>query len=192
MRVGFGIPGMAGFGISSVHGDRSTVGFEQLAMPMFDSLYNFARWLTHNPSDAEDLVQETFLKALKSYSSFQPGSNFRAWIFRILKNTFLSSCAKLERRMTDALDSEEGSPVLPTTSTTPESLLLDSSGVERVRRAMEELPVIFREVILLCDTEDASYREIATILSIPMGTVMSRLARARKALREALRSGGRD
>jgi len=187
-RIGFGPQGMVGFGTSSSQEDKSLAGFEELAMPLFDSLYNFARWLVHNQNDAEDLVQETYLKALRSFASFQPGTNFRAWMFKILKNTFLSSCSKLERRMTVAMDSEEDFPVLPTTSVTPESLLIERSGDDAVRCAIEQLPVIFREVILLCDVEDASYREIAEILSIPIGTVMSRLARARKAVRESLRS----
>jgi RNA polymerase sigma-70 factor (ECF subfamily) len=160
-------------------------GFEELAMPLFDSLYNFARWLAGNQNDAEDLVQETYLKAFRSYASFAPGTNFRAWIFQILKNTFLASCAKLERRLTIAVDSEED---LPGISATPESLLIGRSDIDAVRSAIEQLPAIFREVILLCDVEDASYREIAEILSIPIGTVMSRLARARKMIRESLRS----
>ena len=160
-------------------------GFEELAMPLFDSLYNFARWLAQNQSDAEDLVQETYLKALRSYPAFEPGTNFRAWIFKILKNTFLGSCSKLEHRMTLAMDSEED---MPATSANPESLLIGRSDIDAVRCAIEQLPVIFREVVLLCDVEDASYREIAEILSIPMGTVMSRLARARKMVRESLRS----
>jgi RNA polymerase sigma factor (sigma-70 family) len=160
-------------------------GFEDMAVPLFDSLYNFARWLVQNQSDAEDLVQETYLKALRSYASFEPGTNFRAWIFRILKNTFLASCSKLEHRMTLAMDSEED---LPATSATPESLLIGRSDIDAVRCAIADLPVIFREVVLLCDVEDASYREIAEILSIPIGTVMSRLARARKMVRESLRS----
>jgi RNA polymerase sigma factor (sigma-70 family) len=170
---------------SSSQEDRSLARFEDLAMPLFDSLYNFARWLVQNQSDAEDLVQETYLKALRSYASFEPGTNFRAWIFKILKNTFLGSCSKLEHRMTLAMDSEED---LPATSGTPESLLIDRSDIDAVRCAIEQLPVIFREVVLLCDVEDASYREIAEILSIPIGTVMSRLARARKMVRESLRS----
>ncbi len=188
MRIGFGSQGMARFGTSSSQHDKSLPGFEELAMPLFDSLYNFARWLVHNQNDAEDLVQEAYLKALRSFASFQPDTNFRAWMFRILKNTFLSSCSKLDRRMTVAMDAEEDFPVLPATSVTPESLLIERSGNDSVRRAIEQLPVIFREVILLCDVEDASYREIAEILSIPIGTVMSRLARARKAVRESLRS----
>ena len=110
MRVGFGPQGMALFGASSSQDDKSSAGFEELAMPLFDSLYNFARWLAHNSNDAEDLVQETYLKALRSFASFQPGTNFRAWIFRILKNTFLSSRSKLDRSMTVAMDSEEDFP----------------------------------------------------------------------------------
>jgi len=160
--------------------------FEELAMPMFPSLYNMARWLAQNPNDAEDLVQETYLKALRGFDSFEPGTNFRAWIFQILRNTFLGSRSKLERRMTQAMDSEEDFPVA---SGTPESLLIGRSDADAVRHAIEQLPVIFREVILLCDVEEASYREIAEILSIPMGTVMSRLARARKTVRESLRRG---
>jgi len=188
MRFGFGAQGMVLLGTSSSQDDKSLAGFEELAMPLFDSLYNFARWLVHNQNDAEDLVQETYLKALRSFASFQPGTNFRAWIFQILRNTFLSSCSKLERRMTVAMESEEDFPVLPASSVTPESLLIDRSGNDAVRCAIAQLPVIFREVILLCDVEDASYREIAEILSIPIGTVMSRLARARKAVRQSLRS----
>ncbi len=172
-------------GPSSSPENRSLAEFEELAIPLFDSLYNFARWLTKNQNDAEDLVQETYLKAFRSFASFEPGTNFRAWIFQILKNTFLGSCSKLERRMTLALASEED---LPTTSATPESQLMGRTDIEAVRSAIEQLPVIFREVILLSDVEDAPYREIAEILSIPMGTVMSRLARARKMVRDSLRS----
>src|SRR6202007_1175515 len=97
--------------------------------------------------------------------------------------TFLSSRSILERRMTVATESEEDFPVLPATSGTPESLLIERSSIDAVRCGIEELPVIFRKVILLCDVEDASYREIAEILSIPIGTVMSRLARARREVR---------
>jgi RNA polymerase sigma factor (sigma-70 family) len=179
---------MVRFGTLSSQDDQPLAGFEELAMPLFDSLYNFARWLVHNSNDAEDLVQETYLKALRSFASFQRGTNFRAWIFQTLRNTFLSSCSKLERRVTVAMDSEEDFPALPATSATPESLLIERSGNDAVRCAIEQLPVIFREVILRCDVEDASYREMAEILSIPIGTVMSRLARARKAVRETVRS----
>jgi len=183
-----GLQQMVGFGTSpAAQADQPFPEFEELAMPLFDSLYNFARWLVHNQNDAEDLVQETYLKALRSFRSFQPGTNFRAWIFRILKNTFLSSCSKLDRRMTVGMDLEEDFPALLASSATPESLLIERSGNEAVQCAIEQLPVIFREVILLCDVEDVSYREMAEILSIPIGTVMSRLARARKAVRETVR-----
>ena len=186
-RLGLSLQGMPGYGPSFSQKDRSLAGFEELAMPLFDSLYNLARWLAQNQNEAEDLVQETYLKAWRSFASFQPDTNFRAWIFRILRNTFLGSRSKLERRMTTAMESEED---LPSTSATPESLLIGRSDVDAVQRAIEQLPVMFREVILLCDVEEASYREIAEILSIPMGTVMSRLARARKMVRESLCSPG--
>ena len=187
-NIGLSSQGIVRFGASSSQDDRPSAGFEELALPLFDSLYNFANWLVHNKSNAEDLVQETYLKALRSFASFRPGTNFRAWMFRILRNTFLSSRSTLDRRMTVEIDSEEDIPVLPATSATPESLLIERLHKNAVQNAIEQLPVIFREVILLCDVEDASYQEIAEILSIPIGTVMSRLARARKAVRESVLS----
>jgi RNA polymerase sigma factor (sigma-70 family) len=187
-RFGLGSQASARFGTSFSQDDQPPPGFEELAMPLLDSLYNFARWLSHNSNDAEDLVQETYLKALRSFASFQPGTNFRAWMFKILRNTFLSSCSKLDHRMTVATDAEEDFPVPSATAATPESQLIERSSVQACREAIEQLPVIFREVILLCDVEEASYREIAEILSIPVGTVMSRLSRARKAVRDYVRS----
>jgi RNA polymerase sigma factor (sigma-70 family) len=163
-------------------------GFEELAMPLLDSLYNFARWLVRDQSDAEDLVQEAYLKAFRNFTSFRSGTNFRAWMFQILKNAFLSSRAKLDRRMIIAMDLEEDSPVFTATCDSPESRLIECSDINAVRCAIERLPIIFREVVLLRDLEDASYQEISDMLSIPIGTVMSRLCRARKALRELLRS----
>jgi RNA polymerase sigma-70 factor (ECF subfamily) len=156
-------------------------------MPLFDSLYNFAHWLTQNREEAEDLVQETYLKALRGFVSFQSGTNFRAWIFQILRNTFLSSRSKLERRMTDSLTSEENDSFQPAANcATAESILIQRCDTEAVRCAIEQLPAHFRETLLLCDVEEMSYREIAAVLSIPIGTVMSRLSRARKALCDAL------
>jgi RNA polymerase sigma-70 factor (ECF subfamily) len=169
-------------------GDQALARFEELAMPLSHSLYNFARWLAHNGHDAEDLVQETYLKALSSFASFEPGTNFRAWMFRILKNTFLTSNSKSEQRMTIPLDLEENFWAQPATFETPESLLIEHFDIDAIRSAIEQLPVIYREIILLSDVENASYREMAEILSIPIGTVMSRLARARKILGESLRS----
>lgn len=160
-------------------------GFEELAMPLFDSLYNLAHWLTQNREEAEDLVQETYVKALKGFSSFQPGTNFRAWMYRILRNTFLTSRTGLRERNTVALE-PEAEELLPGGPETPESILIDRANEQLVQNAIEQLPVIYREVLLLCEVEEMSYQEIADVLSIPMGTVMSRLARARKALRQAL------
>ena len=185
-HIGLGLQGMVGFGTSSSQDDKSSAEFEALAMPLFDSLYNFARWLVHKQNDAEDLVQETYLKALRSFASFQRGTNFRAWMFRILKNTFLSSCSKLERRMTVAMDLEEEGYELPVDTETPETILMNRSNSQLVQRAIYNLPVHYRETLLLCEVEEISYQEIASILSIPTGTVMSRLARARKAVRESL------
>src|SRR5579864_6002410 len=185
-RIAFGPLGIIGPGNSSSQNDKSLPGFEELAMPLFDSLYNFARWLVRNQSDAEDLVQETYLKALHSFASFQRGTNFRAWMFRIQKNTFLSSCSKLERRMTVAIDSEKDGYEPPVDTETPETILMNRSNSRLVRRAISNLPVRYRETLLLCEVEEMSYQEIASILSIPTGTVMSRLARARKAVRESL------
>jgi len=175
-----------GFGTSSSQDDKSSPEFEELAMPLFDSLYNFARWRVHDQNDAEDLVQEAYLKALRSFASFQRGTNFRAWMFRILKNTFLSSCSKMERRMTVAMDSREDRHELPVDTETPETILMRRSNSEWLQRAIYNLPVHYRETLLLCEVEEMSYQEIAGILSIPTGTVMSRLARARKAVRESL------
>jgi RNA polymerase sigma-70 factor (ECF subfamily) len=174
-------------GTAYSQGNQATAEFEELAMSMVNSVYNLARWLARNDHDAEDLVQETYLKAFRSFSSFQTGTNFRAWIFRILRNTFLKSRPLRERQLMVGLDSEE--QIIPAfaTCTTPESLFIDSSGIAAIRTAIEELPAIYREVILMCDVEEASYKEIAEILSIPIGTVMSRLARARRTVREALR-----
>ena len=155
-------------------------------MPLFDPLYNFARWLTHNREEAEDLVQETYSKALKGFPSFQQGTNFRAWMYRILRNTFLTSRTGLRYGMTISLDSEKGEPLLPVTTETPESLLIGRSNQQMVQEAIEELPLPFREVILLCDVEEMSYQEISETISVPIGTVMSRLARARNALRQEL------
>jgi RNA polymerase sigma-70 factor (ECF subfamily) len=159
--------------------------FEELAMPLFDQLYNFAHWLTQNPSEAEDLVQETYVKALKGFSSFQPHTNFRAWIYRILRNTFLSSRAGLRARSIVPLDEEEG-PEIPASTGTPESIFIEHAQEQLLQSAIEQLPLHFREILLLCDVEEMSYKEISDALSVPIGTVMSRLSRARNALRQIL------
>lgn len=166
--------------------DAQTGSFEALAMPLFDQLYNFAYWLTQNREEAEDLVQETYAKALKGFSSFQLGTNFRAWMYRILRNTFLTSRTGLRATMTVSLDSEDNAADQPVEGATPETILMDRSNEELMQRAIDQLPVHFREILLLCEVEEMSYQEIAETLSIPVGTVMSRLSRARKGLRGRL------
>ncbi len=160
--------------------------FEDLAMPLFDQLYNFARWLTQNREEAEDLVQETYAKALKGFSSFQLGTNFRAWMYRILRNTFLTSRTGLRAASTVPLDSEDDGPELGVENETPETILMKRSNSQLVQSAIDDLPVHYREALLLCEVEEMSYQEIAETLSIPIGTVMSRLSRARRTLRDHL------
>lgn len=155
-------------------------------MPLFDQLYNFARWLTQNREEAEDLVQETYAKALKGFSSFELGTNFRAWMYRILRNTFLTSRTGLRVKMTVPLDPEEDGIELAVECDTPEALLFERLNRETLQRAMDELPLHFREILLLCEVEEMSYQEIAETLAVPVGTVMSRLSRARRALRDKL------
>ena len=188
-RFGLSAQGMVLLGTSSSQDDKSLAGFEELAMPLFDSLYNVARWLVRNQSDAEDLVQETYRKALHSFASFRPGTNFRGWIFRILKNSFLSSRSDLERKMTVAMESEQDGSELAAEWETPETILIERSNRQLLQRAIDELPAHYREVLLLCEVEEMSYQQIAETLSIPIGTVMSRLARARRAIRESFKSG---
>lgn len=172
-----------------------TSTFEDLALPLLPSLYNVAVWLSRNPADAEDLVQETFLKALRGFSTFEPGSNFKAWIFRILRNTYLTSRSGLAAMRTVALEEEleeradSGPRLIPEGAIdrqTPEVNLIRLSDRAALHAAMEKLAPPLLEVILLCDVEEMKYREIAAVLEIPIGTVMSRIARARTALRGLL------
>jgi RNA polymerase sigma-70 factor (ECF subfamily) len=172
-----------------------TPPFEDLALPLLPSLYNVGVWLARNPADAEDLVQETMLKALRGFGSFEPGTNFKAWIFRILRNTYLTSRSGLAARRTVALEEEleerddQGPHLVPEAAIdrqTPEVNLMRLSDKAALQAAMEQLAAPLLEVILLCDVEEMKYREIATVLEIPIGTVMSRIARARIALRGLL------
>jgi len=135
---------------------------------------------------AEDLVQETYLKALRGFSSFRQGTNFRAWMYRILRNTFLTTQAGLKASASTSLDTDDDKATEPEATGTPESVLLAQLEQDAIQNALEKLPVKFREIILLCDLEEMSYAEIGDTLGIPMGTVMSRLSRARKAMRELL------
>jgi RNA polymerase sigma-70 factor, ECF subfamily len=160
--------------------------FEELAMPLFDQLFNFAHWMAQNREEAEDLVQETYAKALRGFSSFQPGTNFRAWMYRILRNTFLTSRTGLQATRTVPFDDEDGAEIAVADSGTPEAILIERSNQQLVQDAIAELPVKAREILLLCEVEEMSYQDIAEALSIPIGTVMSRLSRSRKALRDIL------
>lgn len=172
---------MSGVGVQSD-------SFEELAMPLFDQLYNFAHWLTQDRQEAEDLVQEAYTKALRGFPSFHQGTNFRAWMYRILRNTFLTSRTGLKATMTVSLEAEEECGAeLMVENETPEEILVKRSSAELVQRAIEDLPVHFREILLLCEVEEMSYQEIAETLSIPIGTVMSRLSRAKRTLRDNLR-----
>ena len=171
-------------------------GFEDLALPLLPALYNLAHWLTRDPGDAEDLVQETYLKALRGFGGFAEGTNFKAWIFRILRNTYLTSVTGLAAVRTVALEEElreEGdqTPNYPEgviDRQTPELQLIRLNDSAAVQRAMEKLPQPLLEVILLCDVEEMKYKDIATTLEIPIGTVMSRVARARRTLRDMLQN----
>jgi RNA polymerase sigma-70 factor (ECF subfamily) len=165
----------------------SSDSFEQLVMPYFDALYDFACWLTQDRHEAEDLVQERYARALKGFSSFQPGTNFRAWIYRILRNTFLTSGTGLRATATVPLDLEGEEETSPAVKKTPESIPLRRSHQQLLQHALEQLPIAYREVLLLCEVEEMSYQEIAAALALPMGTVMSRLSRPRKALGVGLR-----
>ncbi|HTF67909.1 MAG TPA: RNA polymerase sigma factor [Edaphobacter sp.] len=159
--------------------------FEQLALPLFASLYNNAFWLTRNQAEAEDLVQETFSKALRAFDSFQPGTNFKAWIFRILRNTFLTTRTGIAASRTvfledhpDTLDTAAG--------VTPEDTLIRLDNQAALHTALEQLHPPLREVLLLCEVEEIKYKDIAVILDVPIGTVMSRISRARRTLRQLL------
>ena len=160
------------------------MSFEDLAMPLFPSLYGYARWLTGEPHEAEDLVQETYLKALRGFGSFREGTNFRAWMFRILRNTFLTSRSGLKSMA--SLDEEPELADEIADAGTPETHFVNRANGEALRRAIEALPLPFREVLLLSDVESMSYKEIGEALAIPIGTVTSRLMRARRRVRAAL------
>ncbi len=173
--------------------------FEATAMPYIDSLYSTAYRMTRNAQDAEDLVQETYFKAYKYYDKFEEGTNFKAWLFKILKNTFINSYRKRQQlpRESDFVVLEESlerrfDDDLRERSKSPEDELLETVLDEDVQRALDALPPDYRMAVLLADLEDFSYREVAGILEIPVGTVMSRLYRGRRALETAMLSYARE
>lgn len=165
------------------------------ALTYIDSLYRTALRMTGNPADAEDLVQETYLRAFRSIKQFKPGTNLRAWLFKIQTNSFINEYRKRVRRPRNtSLDDVEEyylyshlveSGVQPSSSVTEDEILAQIDDAE-VFRALDDLQDNYRQVVLLADVEGFAYREIAEILDIPVGTVMSRLHRARKRLKEQL------
>jgi RNA polymerase sigma factor (sigma-70 family) len=162
--------------------------FERLALPLFASLYNHAFWLTGNQAEAEDLVQEIFYKALRAFDTFQPDTNFKAWIFRILRNTFLTTRAGIAATRTVFLDDHTDTLDTPASSPTPEENLIRLDNQAALHAALEQLKPSLREALLLCDVEEIKYKDIAVILDVPIGTVMSRISRARRTLRQLLQS----
>jgi RNA polymerase sigma-70 factor (ECF subfamily) len=166
--------------------------FERDALPLLGQLYPAALRLTRNPSDAEDLVQETYLRAYRGFSGFREGTNLRAWMYRILTNTFINTYRKKQREPVTVADEDVEDWYLyqklgeSGVEASAETTVLDRIPDEDVQRALEAIPEGFRLAVLLADVEGFSYKEIAEILGIPMGTVMSRLHRGRRALEKAL------
>lgn len=173
--------------------DQAT--FAEQATPFLDQLYAAALRMTRNPADAEDLLQETFIRAYRGFPSFTDGTNLRAWLYRILTNTFINSYRAKQRRpeQTDLDDVEDlylyrrlGGLEAATLGRSAEDELMDMFTDSDVKDAIEALPEQFRMAVLLADVEGFSYKEIAEIMDIPIGTVMSRLHRGRKALQRSL------
>ena len=179
--------------------DQAT--FAEQAMPFMDQLYAHAMRMTRNPADAEDLVQETYLKGYRAFDSFKEGTNLRAWLFRILTNSYINNYRKKQRRPdeSDLGDVEDlymyrrlGGAETSTLGRSAEDELLDTITESEVKDAIEALPEQYRDAVLLADVEGFAYKEIAEILDVPIGTVMSRLHRGRKRLQDQLMEFGRS
>lgn len=166
--------------------------FEELALPLLAALYRHAYWLSRNHAEAEDLVQETISKALRAFDTFQPGTNFKAWIFRVLRNTFLTSRTGMAASRTVFLEDNPGLLDITDVTPTPEDHLIRLDNQAAVNAALDQLQPPLREVLLLCDVEELKYKDIAAVLDVPIGTVMSRIARARRALHQLLQSQFRE
>lgn len=169
--------------------------FERQALVHTDALYGAAYRLTRNPRDAEDLVQDALLRAYRFWDSFEQDSNCKAWLLRIVTNTFINEYQrkKRSREVLDAATAEQNTTdgvlvhAAASTRSSPERALLDRSVSDDVQRALDALPDDFRTAVVLCDVQGLSYKEIADIMQTPVGTVMSRLFRGRKLLAAALR-----
>jgi RNA polymerase sigma-70 factor (ECF subfamily) len=162
--------------------------FERDALACLDSLYGAGLRLTANPADAEDLVQDTYLKAFRAADQFEPGTNIKAWLFTILHNTFLNRRRRAAKEPV-AVESEEIERLaadLPGDPVTPEQLLLRDTLDADLQAALDGLPDAFREAVWLRDVDEFSYAEIAGMLGVPIGTVMSRISRGRRLLYERL------
>jgi RNA polymerase sigma-70 factor (ECF subfamily) len=156
--------------------------FEQTVLPHLDAAYNLARWLTRDDADAEDVMQEAYLRAFRFFDGFH-GDNSRAWLLKIVRN---SCYTWRQQNRVRALATEFDEQVHSGESETPEIILLGTVNTQLLKRALETLPPEFREAVILRELEGFSYREIADITEVPVGTVMSRLARARKRLQQCL------
>ena len=158
--------------------------FEEAVLPHLDAAYNLARWLTRNDTDAEDVVQEAYLRAFRFFGGFH-GADGRSWLLAIVRNTCYTWMQhNRSPELTNPLDDDLHE--IESKDLNPEALLLQTANTQMVRQALEELPMEFREVLVLREFEEMSYREIAGITDLPLGTVMSRLARGRKQLQLAL------
>lgn len=179
--------------------DEDTTSFEEQALPLLDQLYGGALRMTRNPQDAEDLVQETYLKAYKAFDSFKSGTNLKAWLYRIMTNTYINSYRKAQRRPVESSADELTDFQLYTTSG-HDSTGLESAEVEALKAmpdstisgAMNDLPEDYRMVVYYADVAGLAYKEIAEVMDTPLGTVMSRLHRGRKLLRQALKEVARE
>jgi RNA polymerase sigma factor (sigma-70 family) len=172
--------------------------FELLALPHLDAAYNFARWLTGSPTDAEDVVQEAYLRAYRFFDTFR-GGNIRVWLLTIVRNAFhtwaaenRSSRLRFGGDMQEAETVEEERVLWGAPQDDPETLLLREIDHDTVARLVRLLPPVYREALLLREVEELSYRDIAVVTGVPVGTVMSRLARARVVLRRMWHGGARE
>jgi RNA polymerase sigma factor (sigma-70 family) len=162
------------------------VSFEKAVLPHLDAAYNLARWLTRNDADAEDVVQEAYLRAFRFFGGFH-GDDGRAWLLGIVRNTTYTWMQR--NRSTELnLPLDDEPHEVKSNDLNPEELLLQKGDARMLRQAVEELPLEFREVLVLRELDEMSYKQIATVADLPIGTVMSRLARARKRLQQILAS----
>ena len=162
--------------------------FERIVLPHLDAAYNLARWLVRNNADAEDLAQEAFLRAFKFFGGFH-GGNSRAWLLTIVRNTCYTWLQQNRAHEPATPFDEE---IHGAQGANPETILLEGADRQTLKQALEELPAEFREVIILRELEGMSYKEIAQVVDVPVGTVMSRLARARKRLQLRLNARGEE